>query len=128
MAKDDAVAVVFVVLHIIWWPIGKALKAIVTVLSPLYTLGSFLLLPVLHLGHTLLTMVSFPFSTRGLERIEVSLHTTRVSEAEQCADPVRLPGNRRGGGLSGWRRRLCRLPVAFVQPRRRCDDHSLQTT
>ncbi|KAH8725981.1 hypothetical protein GQ44DRAFT_739171 [Phaeosphaeriaceae sp. PMI808] len=66
----DVGFVFFLVLYIIWWPISHLFHAILVLLSPLWTLITFLLLPFIHLAHTLVTIITFPFSAQWLDRIE----------------------------------------------------------
>ncbi|KAF2854360.1 hypothetical protein T440DRAFT_273728 [Plenodomus tracheiphilus IPT5] len=67
---QQALTVLFVVLHIIWWPISKLLASLVFVLSPFYRVALFLLLPFIHAGQVVINILSFPFSAKWLERIE----------------------------------------------------------
>jgi uncharacterized membrane protein YccF (DUF307 family) len=64
-------AILLVSLHVIWWPFSKLFKGIAFLLAPLWTLASFVLLPFIHLAHTVINIVTFPFSVQWLERIEV---------------------------------------------------------
>lgn len=67
----DVRFIIFAVLYIIWWPINQILKGVVFVLTPIWTLVSFILLPFIHLARTLINIITFPFSAQWLERIEV---------------------------------------------------------
>lgn len=62
---------VFTILHIVWWPISKLANVVVVLLSPFCVLGSFLLLPFIHLAHVTLNVLSWPFRLQWLERLEV---------------------------------------------------------
>ncbi|KAH7357443.1 hypothetical protein BKA66DRAFT_574440 [Pyrenochaeta sp. MPI-SDFR-AT-0127] len=66
----DALTIVFIILHLVWWPVSKLIRLIAILLSPIWVLGSFLLLPFIHLGHTIINVVSFPFSLQWRERFE----------------------------------------------------------
>ncbi len=70
--------------HFVWWPISKLISAIsivltplirgvVFLLSPIWIVASFLLLPFIHLARGLFTVITLPFQVKWLERIEVSL-------------------------------------------------------
>lgn len=63
--------ILLVSLYIIWWPFSKLLNGIVLLLTPVWTLVSFILLPFTHLAQTFFTVMTFPFSVQWLERIEV---------------------------------------------------------
>lgn len=67
----DVRFIIFAVLYILWWPINQILKGIVFLLTPVWTLVSFILLPFIHLAHIIITIITFPFSVQWLERIEV---------------------------------------------------------
>ncbi|CAO2649635.1 Nn.00g070200.m01.CDS01 [Neocucurbitaria sp. VM-36] len=66
----DALTIVFLILHIIWWPISKLINITVILLSPIWNVARFLSLPFIHLGHTIISILSFPFRTKWLERFE----------------------------------------------------------
>lgn len=68
--------------HIIWWPISKLInafraillpvaRAVIFLLSPIWLVGNFLLLPFIHLAKALYHIVTFPLQVKWLERIEV---------------------------------------------------------
>jgi hypothetical protein len=61
------------VLYIIWWPIYHILRAIVFVLTPIWTLLSFILLPFIHLAQATFNVITFPFRGKWLDRIEVRM-------------------------------------------------------
>lgn len=73
--------VVFAV-QLVWWPISKSINAIrivlspvlyaiVFLLSPIWVVGSFLLLPFIHLAKGIYHIVTLPLQVKWLERIEV---------------------------------------------------------
>ncbi|KAF1947134.1 hypothetical protein EJ02DRAFT_450099 [Clathrospora elynae] len=66
----SAVTIVFIILHLIWWPISKLITIIIALLSPFYTVLGFILLPFIHLGHTIIRLISLPFSVKWVERVE----------------------------------------------------------
>lgn len=70
-ALDTAVTVVFIVIRVLWWPISKLLALLLFILSPIYRVATFILLPFMHVGQTIINILSFPFSVKWLERIEV---------------------------------------------------------
>jgi hypothetical protein len=71
--------IIFAVLYIVWWPIKQILKSIVVLLTPLWTLASFILLPFIHLARTVSNIITFPFSVQWLDRIEVRIGFTPLS-------------------------------------------------
>jgi hypothetical protein len=73
----DVRIVLLVTLWIIWWPINKLLHVALFFLTPLWRLANFVLLPFIHIGHTIVTIITFPFSGRWLDRIEVLLLQSR---------------------------------------------------
>jgi hypothetical protein len=75
----DALTVVFIILHVIWWPINKLINTIIILLSPFYHVISFVLLPCIHLGHAIVRVLSIPFTVKWLERIEVNYHHSSYS-------------------------------------------------
>jgi hypothetical protein len=68
-------AILLVSLYVIWWPLSKLFNGIVFLLAPIWTLVSFILLPFIHLAHTIINIVTFPFRVQWLERIEVQLNS-----------------------------------------------------
>ncbi|KAF1850843.1 uncharacterized protein K460DRAFT_273551 [Cucurbitaria berberidis CBS 394.84] len=66
----DALTTVFIILHIIWWPLSKIIKAIVILLTPFWIVATFLLLPFIHIGHAIINVLSFPFRLQWMERLE----------------------------------------------------------
>ncbi|KAH7074623.1 hypothetical protein BKA63DRAFT_316942 [Paraphoma chrysanthemicola] len=66
----DVGFIIFAILYIIWWPISQVVRAVVFILSPVWTLCSFILLPIIHLARVVINIVTFPFSTKWLDRIE----------------------------------------------------------
>jgi hypothetical protein len=70
----DIRVILLITLWIIWWPISKVLHGVLFVLSPIWSLGNFILLPFIHIWQTIVSIITFPFSGRWLERIEV-LHS-----------------------------------------------------
>jgi hypothetical protein len=72
-------AILLVSLYVIWWPFSKLFKGIAFFLVPLWTLASFILLPFIHLAHTVINIVTFPFSVQWLERIEVLIDSLPCS-------------------------------------------------
>jgi hypothetical protein len=69
----DALAIVFLVFHVLSWPLVKLANAVIILLSPIWTLVAFLLLPFVHLARVFVNIASFPFKTQWLERIEVTM-------------------------------------------------------
>jgi hypothetical protein len=57
--------------RIIWWPITKLIHLTIILLSPFYNIITFILLPFIHLGGTILQLITLPFTVKWLERIEV---------------------------------------------------------
>ncbi|KAF1915434.1 hypothetical protein BDU57DRAFT_273201 [Ampelomyces quisqualis] len=56
--------------HLASWPAITLLRAAVFLLAPICTLLRFLLLPFIHLAHTVISAVTYPFSVQWLHRIE----------------------------------------------------------
>jgi hypothetical protein len=67
----DIRAILLVSLYVIYWPFSKLFRGIAFLLAPIWTLASFILLPFVHLASTIINIITFPFSGRWLERIEV---------------------------------------------------------
>lgn len=67
----DLRTIVLVLLYLIWWPINKLLRSVVYILTPLWTLVSFILLPFNYLAQITIKIITFPFSAQWLDRIEV---------------------------------------------------------
>jgi hypothetical protein len=76
------------VARLAWWPISKCifavqavllllLNVIIRLLSPFWIVGSFLLLPFVHLAKGLFHVVTFPLQVKWLERIEVCASVDR---------------------------------------------------
>ena len=72
----------FVFVQVIWWPISKltntfriilspVLHVVIFLLSPIWIVGGFLLLPFIHLTKGLFNIVTLPLQVKWLERIEV---------------------------------------------------------
>jgi hypothetical protein len=57
--------------HVIWFPINKLINLVVILLLPFYKVITFVLLPFIHLGQSIIRVLSIPFSVKCLERIEV---------------------------------------------------------
>lgn len=72
VAYNVTLTVVATTVRLLWWPMRQLLYAILVILSPFYHLANFLLLPFVRLGQTIVSILSFPFSVKWLERIEVS--------------------------------------------------------
>lgn len=79
---DNALVKFLTVVHLIWWPINKLINAVRTVLSPILRLvvfflspiwivGSFLVLPFVHLVRGLYRIITLPLQVKWVERIEV---------------------------------------------------------
>jgi hypothetical protein len=79
IAMPDALAIVFLVSHIVLWPLVKLANVVISILSPICTLAAFLLLPFIHLAHVFAAIVAFPFQVKWLERIEVTMAIGRVT-------------------------------------------------
>jgi hypothetical protein len=58
--------------HVIWFPINKLINLVVILLLPFYNVITFVLLPFIHLGQSIIRVLSIPFSVKWLERIEVT--------------------------------------------------------
>ncbi|KAI4678911.1 uncharacterized protein J4E88_006199 [Alternaria novae-zelandiae] len=56
--------------HVIWFPINKLINLVVILLLPFYNVITFVLLPFIHLGQSIIRVLSIPFSVKWLERIE----------------------------------------------------------
>lgn len=80
---DNALAKFLTVVDLIWWPINKLINAgrivlspilrlVVFFLSPIWIVGSFLVLPIVHLVRGLFRIITLPLQVKWLERIEVS--------------------------------------------------------
>jgi len=67
----DIRSITFTVLHLIWWPINQILRVVILLLTPIWTLLTFILLPFLHLAQVFITIITFPFRGKWLDRIEV---------------------------------------------------------
>jgi hypothetical protein len=80
--------IIFAVLYIVWWPIKQILKSIVVLLTPLWTLAGFILLPFVHLARTVSNIITFPFSVQWLDRIEVRIGFTPQSEVLTLSQTV----------------------------------------
>jgi hypothetical protein len=79
---DNALVKSLTVVHLLWWPISKLinlvrvvlsppLRLLVFLLSPIWIVGSFLVLPFVHLVRGLYHVVTLPLQVKWLERIEV---------------------------------------------------------
>lgn len=79
---DDALIKFLTVVHLVWWPISKLINAVhivlspvlrlvVFLLSPIWIVGSFLVLPFVHLVRGSCYIVTLPLQVNWLERIEV---------------------------------------------------------
>lgn len=87
--RMDAALVDFLaVAQLAWWPISKCIFAVqvvlslllhvvIRLLSPFWIVGSFLLLPFVHLARGLFHVVTFPLQVKWLERIEVCASVDR---------------------------------------------------
>jgi hypothetical protein len=67
----DIRVILLMILWTIWWPINKLLHIALFVLTPLWRLASFIVLPFIHIGHTVINIITIPFGGRWLDRIEV---------------------------------------------------------
>ncbi|KAH9872778.1 hypothetical protein J1614_005172 [Plenodomus biglobosus] len=67
---DQALTIIFLVYHILWWPVSRLIASLIFLLAPFYRVTVFLLLPFNHAGHVLINVLSFPFTVKWLERIE----------------------------------------------------------
>lgn len=79
---DGALVKFLTVVNLVWWPIGKLINTIQSILSPILRLvvllfspiwivGSFLVLPFVHLVKGLYHVITLPLTVKWLERIEV---------------------------------------------------------
>lgn len=79
---DDALVKFLTVVHLLWWPCSKLINTvrivlspflhlIVFLLSPIWIVGGFLILPFIHLFKGLYHIVTLPLQVKWLERIEV---------------------------------------------------------
>ena len=70
------------VVNLVWWPMGKLintiqsilspiLRLVVFLLSPIWIVSSFLVLPFVHLVKGLYHVITLPLTVKWLERIEV---------------------------------------------------------
>jgi hypothetical protein len=57
----------------------------VFLLSPIWVLCSFILLPFIHLASAIINIVTFPFSVKWLDRIEVWIAFARALKLAKCA-------------------------------------------
>ena len=67
----DTRAVLSTILYCLWYPTTKLLQLLVTILSPIWAIAQFILLPVTYLIQGLLAIILFPLRLHILERIEV---------------------------------------------------------
>ncbi|KAF3035643.1 hypothetical protein E8E11_004500 [Didymella keratinophila] len=78
---DGALIKLLTVVNLVWWPISKLinttrivlspiLQLVVFLLSPIWIVGSFLVLPFIHLVRGLYHVVTLPLQVKWLERIE----------------------------------------------------------
>jgi hypothetical protein len=65
-------AVLSTVLYYLCWPFIALFRALTSILTPLWTIAQFILLPITYLAHTLLTVALFPFRLHLRDRFEVS--------------------------------------------------------
>lgn len=70
-ATNSTLAILWIVLYCISWPIVKLVQGLALVLSPFWSLAQFVLLPVTYLLHGILSVLLFPFRIQLLEKIEV---------------------------------------------------------
>lgn len=79
---DDTAVTFLTVVQWVWWPISKlagavlfllaaVLHLVLVLVSPITTVGGFLLLPFIHLAKGLFYVVTLPLQVQWLERIEV---------------------------------------------------------
>jgi hypothetical protein len=79
---DGALVKFLTVVNLVWWPISKLiatvrivlspiLRLVVFLLSPIWIVGSFLVLPFVHLARGLYHTLTLPLQVKWLERIEV---------------------------------------------------------
>lgn len=66
-----ALTIFFVIVRVIFLPIVACVNLVLYLLSPIWTLGTFILLPLLHFSHAIITILTFPFRMHLLDRIEV---------------------------------------------------------
>ncbi|KAJ4405454.1 hypothetical protein N0V91_005194 [Didymella pomorum] len=78
---DGALVKFLTVVNLVWWPISKLINTIQSILSPILRLvvllfspiwivGSFLVLPFVHLVKGLYHVITLPLTVKWLERIE----------------------------------------------------------
>jgi hypothetical protein len=67
----DLRTILLVLLYLVWWPVNKLFRSAIFVLTPIWTLVGFILLPFVHLVQTIINIITYPFSTQWLDRIEV---------------------------------------------------------
>ncbi|KAF1933672.1 uncharacterized protein M421DRAFT_1051 [Didymella exigua CBS 183.55] len=78
---DNALVKFLTIVHLVWWPISKLittvrillsplLRLVVFLLSPIWVVGSFLVLPFVHLVRGLYHIFTLPLQVKWLERIE----------------------------------------------------------
>jgi hypothetical protein len=67
--------ILLVSLYAISWPFSRLFKgivfSIVFLLTPVWRLVSFILLPFIHVAQTIFSIITYPFSVQWLDRIEV---------------------------------------------------------
>ena len=80
----DALALVFLALHVLSWPIVKLANAVIILVSPIWALVAFLLLPFIHLARVFVNIASFPLKTQWLERIEVITVASPPTRLKPC--------------------------------------------
>jgi len=94
--------------YILLVPIIKLLQVILFLLTPLWAVIAFVLLPVTHLAQVLLRLAMFPFRLQLRDRLEVCVSIVCAGFVRQLkfglADHLHLPGNRCSGGYPRRRR------------------------
>jgi hypothetical protein len=109
-------AILLVSLYVIWWPFSKLFKGIALLLAPIWTLASFILLPFIHLAHTLINIITFPFSVQWLERIEVMIDILDFRKVTDIAsDAVHLPWHSRCHRVRDRCRHVRRLQARLLE-------------
>ena len=108
--------------HVIWFPINKLINLAVILLLPFYNVITFVLLPFIHLGQSIIRVLSIPFSVKWLERIEVFnldplciICTILIYK-----DAIRLLRNSQPHRMHHRHHYLCHLQIPVIDPQDRC--------
>jgi len=102
--------------HVIWFPINKLINLVVILLLPFYNVITFVLLPFIHLGQSIIRVLSIPFSVKWLERIEVfNLDPLRIIFTILIyKDTLRLLRNCQPHRMHHRHHHLCHLQISVI--------------